>query len=336
LQRARGDLEGAIAATRDAIRQRIALSGHDHRETAILYNSLAISLAAANRLDEALAAFHETSGIYRAIGLGDAIDAQIIVANTGNLELRLGHLKEAEVLLKSSIERERSLAGDSAAVAAALGYYGKVLSITNRNEPAISVLRQATDLGVRYAGAGSPVAVQNRLSLGEAQLAIADVQQAAATLTGAHDAALAKYGAAHLLTLRTQLALAQVAAAGGDHDKARVQLQTTVEGLRKLGAQGESNLAQALESLGDEESQLGQLAEAGVMLKEAVAIREKSPDDLWELAEARERLGETLLKAGGAAAPDLLKKAARDLESQLGADHPQTLRAKSALSRLRM
>jgi non-specific serine/threonine protein kinase/serine/threonine-protein kinase len=333
LQRARGDLDGAIAATRAAIKQRIALSGHDHRETAVLYNSLAISLAAANRLDEALAAYHETTGIYRAIGMGDAIDAQIIVANTGTLELRTGHLKEAEVLLKSSVERERSLAGDSAAVAAALGYYGKVLSITNRNEPAISVLRQATDLGVRYAGAGSPLAIQNRLFLGEAQLAIGDRQQAAVTLTAAHDAALAQYGAAHPLTLRTQLALAQLAAAAGDFEKARVQSQATVEGLRKLGAQGESNLALALESLGDDESHLGRLAEAGAALKEAVAIREKSPDDLWELAEARERLGENLLKAGSAEAHGLLAKAAHDLESQLGADHPQTLRAKAALSR---
>jgi hypothetical protein len=51
------------------------------------------------------------------------------------------------------------------------------------------------------------------------------------------------------------------------------------------------------------------------------------------LAEARERLGENLLKAGSAEAHDLLAKAAHDLESQLGADHPQTLRAKAALSR---
>ena len=70
-------------------------------------------------------------------------------------------------------------------------------------------------------------------------------------------------------------------------------------------------------------------------VNEAVAIREKSPDDLWELAQARERLGETLLKAGSVAAPDLSKNAAHDLETQLGADHPQTLRAKVALSRVR-
>ncbi len=335
LRRARGDLDGAIAATREAIKERIALSGHDHRETANLYNSLAISLAAANHLDQALAAYHETSGIYRAIGLGDGIDAQIIVANTGTLELRTGHLKEAEVLLKSSIERERSLAGDSAAVAAAMGYYGKLLSITNRNEPAISVLREATDLGVRYAGAGSPLAIQNRLFLGEAQLAIGDHQQAGVTLTAAHDAALAQYGAAHLLTLRSQMALAQMEAAAGDYEKARTQLQATVAGLRKLGAQGESNLALALESLGDAEAQLGKMEGATATLKEAVAIREKSPDDVWELAQARERLGETLARSGSAAAPDLLKGAAHDLESQLGADHPQTLRAKAALARIR-
>ncbi len=332
LLRARGDLDGAINATRTAIRQRIALSGHDHRETAILYNSLAISLTAANRLDQALAAYHETTGIYRAIGLGDGIDAQIIIANTGTLELRSGHLKAAEVLLKSSVERERSLAGDSAAVAAAMGYYGKVLSITNRNEPAISVLREATALGERYAGAGSPLAIQNRLFLGEAQLSIGDQQEAAVTLTAAHDAALAQYGPAHPLTLRAQLALAQLAAAAGDRAKAQIQLQAAVDGLRKLGPRGESNLAQALEALGDGESHLGRLEEARATLKEAVAIRERCPDDLWELAQARERLGEALLKAGDPAATDLLKKAAQDLESQLGADHPQTLRAKAALA----
>jgi eukaryotic-like serine/threonine-protein kinase len=334
LLRTRGDPEGAIAATREAIRQRIALSGHDHRETAVIYNSLAISLAAANHLDEALVAYHETSDIYRAIGLGDAIDAQIILANTGTLELRTGHLKEAEVLLKSSVERERSLAGDSAAVAAAMGYYGKVLSITNRNEAAISVLREATTLGERYAGAGSPLAIQNRLFLGDAQLAMGDLPRAKESLTATHDSALSQYGAAHPLSLRSQLALAQLATVSGNYKEAQVQLRAVIEGIRKLGPQAEPNLALSLETLGDGETHLGQLDDASAVLREAVSIREKSPDDLWELAIARERLGEALLKAGNPSAAEQLKKAAQDLESQLGADHPQTLRAKAALGKI--
>ena len=136
----------------------------------ILYNSLAITLTAANRLDEALAAYRETSAIYQALGLGDGLDAQIVLGNTGTLELRTGHLREAEPLLRNAFERERALAGDSAAVAAAMGYYGKLLTITDRGPQAVATLREATALGERYAGANSPVALQNRLFLGEAQL----------------------------------------------------------------------------------------------------------------------------------------------------------------------
>ena len=78
----------------------------------------------------------------------------------------------------------------------------------------------------------------------------------------------------------------------------------------------------------------GRNADAETVLKEAVSIREKTPEDIWELAIAQERLGEALAKSGSPAAPALLKKASIDLESQLGANHPQTLRAKAALARL--
>jgi non-specific serine/threonine protein kinase/serine/threonine-protein kinase len=332
LLRARGDIDGAIAATREAIRQRVALSGHDHRETAGLYNSLAISLASANRLDEALAAYRETAAIYGALGLADGIDAQIIVANMGTLELRAGHLNEAEQLLKSAIDHERALAGDSAAVAAALGYYGKVLCVTNRIEPSLTALREASDLAVRYAGATSPVALQNRLFLGEAQLAAGDARGASATLGAAHDAALAQYGAAHVLTLRTQLALAESAAAAGAD--VRAELQSVVAGFRHLGATAETSLAQALLALGEVQMNQGQLAQAQATFKEAVTLREKWPGDRWESAEARERLGESLAKGSGDTASDLLKNAARDLETELGTAHPETVRAKSALVQL--
>ncbi|HYM28730.1 MAG TPA: serine/threonine-protein kinase, partial [Steroidobacteraceae bacterium] len=67
LQRARGDLPGAIATSRAALAQRIALSGHDNRETALLYNSLAITLTADNQLEAAHAAYDETLGIYRSL-----------------------------------------------------------------------------------------------------------------------------------------------------------------------------------------------------------------------------------------------------------------------------
>jgi hypothetical protein len=188
----------------------------------------------------------------------------------------------------------------------------------------------------RYAGDASPVALQNRLFLGEAQLAAGDARAAAATLGAARDAALAQYGAAHVLTLRIQLALAQSAAAGGAD--ARTALQSAVAGLRHLGPSAETSLAQALVALGEVQMKRGELAQAQATFNEAVALREKSPEDRWESAEARERLGEALaLRSGdgsGDAAADLLRGAARDLETELGAAHPQTVRAKNALARL--
>ena len=334
LRRAQGDTDGAIATIRDAIAQRIALSGHDNRETAILFNSLAITLGTVGRIQEALKAYYETTAIYRALGLGDGIDAQIIVANTGTLEMRAGHLREAESLLKSSVERERALAGDSAAVAAAMSYYGRILSVTNRNEPGISLLRESVDMASRYAGPDSPVAIQARTFLGEAMLASGAHDAAAKVLTQAHDAALAHYSAAHPLTLRTEIAVAQLAASDGNYAAAEQQLAEAAAGLRKLGAQAAANLAMALEGLGSVESVQGRSADAEAALREAVSIRESMPDDIWELAQARERLGEALAKSGSPAAAALLKKASADLESQLGANHPQTLRAKTALARI--
>jgi tetratricopeptide (TPR) repeat protein len=192
LQRMRGDVDGAIATSRAAITARTALSGREHRETAVLYNSLAITLTAANRLDEALDAYRETLRIYRAVGLGDGLDAQVVSGNIGTLELRSGHLREAESLLRSAVEHERELAGDSAAVAAAMGYYGKALSIENRIPQAIAVLQDSVSVATRYAGERSPVTVQNEIFLGEAQMASKDRSSARATLDAAHKAALAQ------------------------------------------------------------------------------------------------------------------------------------------------
>lgn len=330
LLRTRGDLDGAVKTTREAIRERTALSGHDHRETAVLYNSLAITLTAANHLDDALAAYQETTRIYRTLGLGDSIDAQIILANTGTLELRTGNLREAETLLSNAIARERTLAGDSAAVAAAMGYYGKVLQVTNRAPQAVETLKQASDMASRYAGPTSPVALQNRLFLGEAERTAGDLASARATLEAAHTQALAQYGPAHVLSLRTELALLQTNLSAASAHSTTQSLLPLIDKLKALGPPGEVVRAQALQTLGEAYMSDQHPAEALIAFQQAVTIRTQLPSDVWELALARERLGEAMAARGDAAATQLLTGAARDLEVQLGASHPETLRALAA------
>ncbi|HEY4956306.1 MAG TPA: serine/threonine-protein kinase, partial [Caldimonas sp.] len=249
--RAHGDLEASIATDRSTIAQRVALSGHDHRETAMLYNSLAITLTAMNRLDEALAAYKETTAIYDKLGRGDGLDAQIIRGNSGTLAMRTGRIAEAESLLKGAIEHERALAGDSAAVASSMGYYAKILTATGREREAIAMLASAIDMASRYTGPTSPLTLQNRCFLGEAQLAAGDLADARATLEADLRDTLAHYSKGHALALRNGLALAQLDSAEHRYAAAKERLLPVIAGIRAVGATGQSTLAQALVARAD-------------------------------------------------------------------------------------
>ena len=245
-RRAAGDLDGAIDTMSRAIKQRLALSGRLDRETAVIYNSYAITLAAAHRLDEALAAYQESLAVYRDLGLGEEIDGQILVGNIGGLEVRTGHLREAEPMLTAAIQHERQLAGNSAAVASAMGYYGRLLALTNRVDQGVSTLDEAVAMAAQYTGPASPLTVQNRLFLGEAQLGAGDLAAARATLTEDYQSALRQYGAQHPLTLRTRLALARLLLAEGHATEAQTQLTALIPGLRQGGPQTVEELTQAL------------------------------------------------------------------------------------------
>jgi eukaryotic-like serine/threonine-protein kinase len=244
-RRAAGDLEGAIATMRAAITQRIALSGRVNRETAVLYNSYGIILTAAHRLDEALDAYRVTLEIYRALGLGEELDTWVVLGNLGGIEARTGHLKEAEAILKDAIQHQRDLVGNSGAVAADLGYYGRVMSLTGRPVQALTALGEAAALAAQYTGPSSPLTVQDRLFLGEAQLAAGDLVAARATLPDVERVAAGQYGPSHPLTLRTRLALARLMLAEGHDADAQAQLAAIIPGLRSNGAQTVEELAQA-------------------------------------------------------------------------------------------
>jgi len=335
LQRVQGDLPGAIATSRKAIQARIAYTGHDNRETAILYNSLAISLTANNQLGEALSAYQEAVDIYRAIKLGDELDTQVILANIGTLELRTGHLQEADRYLSAALVRERALAGDSAAVAAALGYFGKLQSIRNQMDEALRTLTQASEIAQRYSGGASPVTLQNRLFLGETQLVARDMAAAHATLEAALAAALAQYGPQHLLTLRLQVAQGRLLASTGHVEQGRAGLLSAVDGLRKLGPTGQANLAFALAVAGETALLLNQPGAAIDALHESVSLYQQQHYSGWELATARERLGEAYAASGDRKrAQEELTGAEQQLESELGAQHPETLRARAAAAAL--
>ena len=148
-------------------------------------------------------------------------------------------------MLGEAIQHQRDLAGNSGAVAAHLGYYGRVMSMTGRPTQAVATLSEATALAAEKTGPSSPLTVQDRLFLGEAQLAAGDLVAARATLTEDERLAWAQYGASHPLTLRTRLALARLLLAEGHDADAQAQLAAIIPGLRENGPQTVEELAQA-------------------------------------------------------------------------------------------
>jgi serine/threonine protein kinase len=332
LQRAQGDLAGSLATYQAAIPERIALSGLGNRETANLYNSIAITLTALYRWDDALKAYHQSLNIQTMLGRSDEIDALTMLGNTGTLALRFGRIAEGANLLHTAFERSRSVAGDSAAVAASMGNYGLALSEYARYSEAVPVLKEATAMAERYAGAASPVAMQDRVFLAEALWGSGQKDAARAALNQNLTLENDRHETASIPALRDRLYRARFALGERQAAQAQSELAELVALYRKLGPPGQIGLAQALVVEGDALLAVSKPAQSVELLTEAVQLREKLLwSQSWELAVARERLGEALAASGDVRARPLLQRAAATLASQLGANHPETRRASEAL-----
>jgi tetratricopeptide (TPR) repeat protein len=134
--------------------------------------------------------------------------------------------------------------------------------------------------------------------------------------------------------LRAQIALANLTRLMGDSAGGRAQLVTTIAQLRDLGARANSNLAQALQYLGEIDLSAGKPAQAAEALREAVSILGRFAASGWNIGAARERLGEALSAAGQPGAAEALNQAVKTLSAELGDEHPETVRAKAALRAL--
>jgi non-specific serine/threonine protein kinase/serine/threonine-protein kinase len=303
LQRAQGDVDGAIVTYSAALEERIAHSGLNHFETAALYNSLAVAHMHANHFNAALIAYRKALAIQEALQRSDDLDAQIMRANMGTLAFRYGHVDEAEELLRSGYSKQRALAGDSAAVSAAMGYYGVIRSLREQHEEALSVLRTAVSMASEFAGPASPVAVQNRLFLADALDAAGDRVAAEALLDENLELARKQLGEQNLAVLRIRLAQARLAIRSGDRASGNQTLAALVPNLREQGKPGQLALGQALVLTGESLLLDGRTRDAVQPLTEALQLRQtllsdRSPD----LAEVRTLLARARATSGGTGA----------------------------------
>jgi non-specific serine/threonine protein kinase/serine/threonine-protein kinase len=332
LLRSQGNLAGSIDVYRRAIAGRTTFSGYAHRETANLYNSLAITLTAAGRLEDALAAYRKALDIHAQLGRSEDLDALVMLGNTGTLAYRTGRTREAEQILKTAFEKQSALAGESAAVAAAMGLYGAAVDAHGHSADAAVVLRKAVDLATQFSGPDSPLTIQNRLFLAEALSGSGDSAGAQKLIVETAARARAKFGESHVLTLRAALSQARINNASGRHADAAGLLDRVIAELNKLGPPAHLHLALALVTQGDALLRMGKAVEAIPVLERALAVRgEFVWTGSWELAEARMLLGAALNATGDSRGRALVEQSIPVLTEQLGADHPLAQRARSVL-----
>lgn len=210
LLRQGGDIDSAIALLKLSLHERIALSGEHDRETGVLHNNLGVMLFDNGRYDEARESLMLASAVWRERGLEQSPDALNTLNNWAALEVTVGRLAEAEPLFADAVALRRRNFGPSAATAALLNNYGKLLIALSRASQAIGVLEESAELGQRYAGTGSTLHVAALSGLAEARLDSGRLDAAE------HDAELAwqtaqdHLGQAHPLFAAAAVVLAQV------------------------------------------------------------------------------------------------------------------------------
>jgi tetratricopeptide (TPR) repeat protein/tRNA A-37 threonylcarbamoyl transferase component Bud32 len=238
LQRARGDLDGAIATLQAAIPPVDATLGTDHLESGVLHNNLGLLFFHAGRLDDADRQFARAWSVWEARRNTHGGDALNTLNNWAAVASRRGELDHAEQLYRQALETRRTLLAPSAALAALLSNYGKLMLQKNEPDAALPLLEEAVELAQRYAGDKSPHLIAALSGLGDARTRLGQLDQATAALQRAHELALAATGPAHPLALMVGVAQARLDAARGDAAAAAARLDQVERGFVALGPAG--------------------------------------------------------------------------------------------------
>lgn len=244
LERVAGDPQRALQTLEEALPERIALSGSQHRETGKLVNNLGIAYFQLGRLDEAIAQFSQANQIWETLGLERSADALNTLNNWAAAEMRRQQPQAAIPIFREALTLRRELYPPSAATAALINNLGKTLTQIGRADEAVPLLREAVTMGAQYAGANSVLTVSATLGLADALGASGATAEAATQIDTLASTIKSTYGDAHILSVMLDLSRARLADALGDRPAALHALDAAEARLQALGAQGVPYLPQ--------------------------------------------------------------------------------------------
>ncbi|KPF90296.1 hypothetical protein IP87_21370, partial [beta proteobacterium AAP121] len=200
LLRARGQGAESVALLEAALPQRLALSGERHVDTATLLNNLATARYHAGQLAPARQDFERAWATWQALKAEHSADGLNTLNNWAALALREGRADEAERLFKQALDLRRAHLPPSAAQAALQNNLGKMVLRRGAAAEALPLLQEAVALAEQYAGPASQHTLSALAGVAEAQIAMAQFDEARRTLDELQARAERQWGPAHLLS----------------------------------------------------------------------------------------------------------------------------------------
>lgn len=238
LQREAGEVDAALHTLEAALPQRLRRSGRKHFETAALYTNLGAAYVQAGRIDEGIAASQQAMALWHELDLDTGNDALNTLNNLAAAQFRKGDFTGAERAFSEALVLRRTLFGPSAATAALIGNYARVLQKLERHDEALEHADEAEAMARAHAGSASPLTQATRVTRAELLLKLghpADALEPLTAFSGENTDTLPVP-----LRLRAALAQAESRYQLGDPGRARIHLQQARDLLPDSGREQDS------------------------------------------------------------------------------------------------
>jgi tetratricopeptide (TPR) repeat protein len=157
LERQRGDIALGIETLESTVPLRLSRSGELHFETAALFSNLGAAYIQGGRLDEGIAISQRAMKLWKELQLDYGNDALNTLNNLAAAYFQRNELDQSASYFEQALHVRREAYGASAATAALIGNYARVMQRQGEYSKALDLIEEAEPMARAHSGHSSPL-----------------------------------------------------------------------------------------------------------------------------------------------------------------------------------